>query len=255
MRTLAITNQKGGVGKTTIAFHLSIAIARRNLRVLAVDLDPQASLTLSSGVDFRTLERSVYDVIVNDLPPAEVIQHARSGYDILPSDLALDKAQTELPGMYGRERRLKRALDKVRDSYDWCLVDCPPTLGVLTQNALFAADAVVVPCELEVYAVKGLQTLLDIMNRVREDNPGLHVATVVPSRVQRNGVHKQMYALLDQLYGELPKAAPIPDTVHLKRAVTYGDNVFDRTPTSPAARALEALADDILGGGALAHAS
>jgi chromosome partitioning protein len=252
MRTLAFANQKGGVGKTTTAYHVAVALAEQGQRVLAVDLDPQAHLTLMSGIDISELQVSVYDVLVNDRPVTDVIQAGRFGYDILPSDQVLARAEAQLPGMYSKERRLRKALAAVAPRYDFCLLDCPPSIGVLTQNALVAADGVVVPVQPELYAIKGMELLFETMKEVAEDNPGLTVIAVVPTQRRRNKHHDQMVEVIREQIGhkypDLSVAAGIPEVVAFGRAARAGQPIFEFAPTSPGADAYRLLTENILAG-------
>ncbi len=246
MRILAFANQKGGVGKTTTTFNVAVALASEGQRVLAVDMDPQAHLTLMSGVDLSRLQHSIYDCLLYDRPVGQVIVESRHGYSVAPSDLMLARAEAQLPGQFEQERRLRTALDGVSSAYDYCLIDCPPSIGVLTQNALVAADGLVIPVQPELYAIQGIKQLFETIAEVRQDNPHLAVTAVVPTLKRRNRHHDEMIAMISNLYPDLPIADGIPEAVAFGRAARAGKAIFEFAPASSGARAYERLTEKIL---------
>jgi chromosome partitioning protein len=238
--TIAVTNQKGGVGKTTTALHLSAALAATGQRVVACDLDPQSNLTMGSGIDIDRVEKAMPQVLVTRRSTlAEIIQRSPLGYDIAPADPDLAMADIELlrSGREGWERGLQRALLPVRGSYDWCVIDCPPSLGPLTLNALHAATGLLVPVIPEMYPVKGLQRLILTIDQVQEQNPDLGIIALVPSMVRRDRAHAQMLETMLRLFSEMPVGPTIPTSSQISWASWEVTTVFERAPRSAVAQA------------------
>jgi chromosome partitioning protein len=238
MRTIAITNQKGGVGKTTTAHHLAVALADRGLHVLAVDLDPQAHLTVASQVSAAM--GSVHDALTSARLLAEVIFPSCHGIDVLPSEQLV--ARLESAGLPAT--RLRDILDGVADNYDVAILDTPPSLGFLSTSALLAADAgVLVPLLPEALPLKGLQHLLTTISELRAVSPGLHVLGILPTMVRpRWASHRSVLDVMPHLLADVPILDPIPCHGAVARAAARREPVFVTAPKSAAAVAYENLA-------------
>jgi chromosome partitioning protein len=245
VKAIAVTNQKGGVAKTTTALNLAVALTRSGLRVLVVDLDPQANLTTQAGFDIRAKRLSIYDVLVNKRPIAEVIQEGSLGFWVAPSDEVLMRAEMERgDASLGWVRDLKRALDPVRDRFDYCLFDTPPVRGFLTVNALVAADhGVIVPFVPEVDALMGMQLLLSRMEELRPSNPELRPLACVPVMVDRKWrVHRDTLDSIASHFPDLPVTPAIPRAADFPRARSMGMSIFDFAPHSIGAKRYADLA-------------
>lgn len=231
-RVLAIANQKGGVGKTTTTVNLGAALAELDYRVLVVDLDPQGNATTGLGVDHRSLDYTVYDVLLNDVMADECIEPTDlKGLFLLAANLNLAGAEVELVNQMSRETRLKRALDEVIDQFDYVLIDCPPSLGLLTINALVAATEVLVPIQCEYYALEGLGQLTHNVELVRKNlNPALEVSTIVLVMYDsRTRLSEQVAAEVRAHFGPKVCRNVIPRNIRLSEAPSYGQpiTVFD----------------------------
>ena len=247
-RIIAIANQKGGVGKTTTAVNLSAALARTPRRVLLVDLDPQGNATMGSGVDKRTLEASLTEVLLDDVPVGEAIVRTGDGYDLLPGNIDLTAAEIRLMDAQGREQKLKQALAPLRGNYDFILIDCPPSLSLLTLNALNAADAVLVPMQCEYYALEGLSALLDTIDALKDRlNPALEIEGVLRTMFDvRNNLANAVSAELTTHFGDLVFRTIIPRNVRLAEAPSHGQSIIGYDKGSRGGVAYLGLAGELL---------
>ena len=248
-RIFCIANQKGGVGKTTTTINLGAGLSRIGQRVLVVDLDPQGNATMGSGVDKRALELSVYDVLLENASIAEARQRSeKAGYDVLGANRELAGAEVELVKLDRRDRRLKRALDAVRDDYDFVLVDCPPSLSLLTLNGLCSAHGVVVPMQCEYFALEGLSDLVNTIKQVHANlNPDLQIIGLLRVMFDaRITLQQQVSEQLKTHFGEKVFNTVIPRNVRLAEAPSYGlpGVVFD--PASKGAQAYVEFATEMV---------
>ncbi|MEJ2212046.1 MAG: AAA family ATPase [Anaerolineae bacterium] len=249
-RVLAIANQKGGVGKTTTAVNLGAYLASLGQRVLVVDVDPQANATSSLGVERRGLAHSTYDVLLDDTPAEQAILVTKQvRLDLLPATPSLAGAEVELVGRIAREHRLGRALDPVLERYDYVFLDCPPSLGLLTVNALAAVrDGVLIPVQCEYLALEGLGHLLKTIYMVRDNvNPGLSIAGVVLTMFDaRTNLSKQVVEEVRRFFPAYVFESIIPRTVRLSEAPSYGETILSYAPDTAGALAYQALAREFL---------
>ena len=248
-RILAVVNQKGGVGKTTTTVNLAAALAQAGKRVLLVDLDPQGNATMGSGVDKRTATRTIYHVLLGlgELTGIRT-RSERGGYDLVPANRDLAGAEVELVELPARETRLKAALERVADDYDYILIDCPPSLSLLTVNALAAAHRVLIPMQCEYYALEGLSDLVGTIKRVRASlNPGLDIAGLLRTMYDpRNTLSQQVSRELEQHFGDKVFRTLVPRNVRLAEAPSYGVPAVVWDATSKGAQAYVALAGEVL---------
>jgi chromosome partitioning protein len=251
-RVLAVVNQKGGVGKTTTSVNLAAALAQAGRRVLLVDLDPQGNATMGSGIDKRTVARTVYHVLLglSELSAARV-RLERGGFDLLPANRDLAGAEIELVALDGRETRLKRALESVAHEYDFALIDCPPSLSLLTVNALTAAQRVLIPMQCEYYALEGLSDLVGTIKRVRANlNPELEIAGLLRTMYDpRNTLSLHVSQQLEAHFKDKVYRTLVPRNVRLAEAPSYGVPAVLWDAASKGAQAYLALADEILAQG------
>lgn len=250
-RILAVTNQKGGVGKTTSSVNLAASLAALGRRVLLVDLDPQGNATMGCGIDKKSLTGTVCDLLLDDgVHAEEVLQRAAEpapGFDLLPANADLTAAEVELLGKVSREYRLRTVLNGLRERYDWILIDCPPSLSILTVNALTAADGVIIPMQCEYYALEGLSALLDTVGAVRErTNPKLEIEGLLRTMYDpRNSLTRDVSRQLIQHFGERVYRTVIPRNVRLAESPSHGVPVLAYDRHSRGAVAYQALAAEL----------
>ncbi len=251
-KILAIINQKGGVGKSTTAVNLAAALGAMNKEVLLVDLDPQGNATSGYGIDKRELDGCVYDALLGETPVEEVILACvGKGVDVLPSTINLAGAEVELVNEMARENRLKSALGSLRGRYDYILIDCPPSLGLLTINALVAADKLLVPIQCEFYALEGVTKLLDSMNRVKKMlNPSLDIFGIVMTMYDsRTNLSNQVVNEVRSFFGKTVFETMIPRTVKLSEAPSYGQPIIEYAPDNKGTEAYNKLAREVIARG------
>ncbi len=246
-KVIAVLNQKGGVGKTTTTINLAAAIAKTGKTVLVVDLDPQANATSGLGVDKSKIQSSTYDILVSGgVAGDSVVDSSVEGLRLLPATTSLAAAEQELVSVDSREYVLKRALGTL--SYDVILIDCPPSLGLLSINALVAADSVLIPVQTEFYALEGLGLLMQTVQRVQQGlNTALKLSGVVMTMVDtRNALSGQVIAEVKKHFGDYVYNTYIPRNVRLAEAPSYGKTIFQHNKWSKGARAYKALADEVV---------
>ena len=245
-KILAVVNQKGGVGKTTSCVNLVAALNEAGKRVLLCDFDPQANATSGMGVD-KTVSKGIYHVVIGEVPAAEAVVHTRFG-DVLPSNKALAGAGIELIGMEQREFLLRNALNSLRDQYDFILIDCPPSLELLTLNALCAADAILVPVQGEYYALEGLSDLMNTVRLVRRSlNPSLELEGVLLTMFDgRTNLALQVAEEVKHYFPGKVYGTVIPRNVRLSEAPSHGKPIMAYDRASRGAEAYTALAAEFL---------
>jgi chromosome partitioning protein len=248
-KVIAFANQKGGVAKTTTTLNLAAAFAEQGHRVLCIDMDPQGNLTMSQGIDPDTLDQSMFDVLVHDLSIKEVIK--RREIDIACASIDLAGAEIAMSTKIGRERSLTKALRAVDDDYDWMFIDTPPSLGLLTVNALTAADQVIVPVQCEYLSMRGLLQLQNTLAMIRENlNPDVQIAGILPTMVDTRTLHaKEALEILEENFGDRVFGARIRKTVRFAEAPVKGMSVLKYDPKGTAADAYRQLAKEVLSNG------
>src|SRR5205814_377977 len=252
-KVIAFANQKGGVAKTTTTLNLGVAFKERGFRVLAVDLDPQGNLTMSQGMNPDEIERSMFDVLVHKIPITDVLREAEVAIAVSSIDLA--GAELALSSMIGRERALEKALAPVKPSYDYVLIDTPPSLGILTINALVASDGIIVPVQCEYLSLRGLVQLENTLSMIRENlNPEVAIEGILPTMYDKRLLHsKEAVEILKENFGELVFKTLIRKTIRYAEAPVKGESVLKYDPTSEAAEMYRDLAKEVLRSGAKAR--
>ena len=247
-RVIAFANQKGGVAKTTTTLNLGVALMENGKRVLAVDLDPQGNLTMSQGWNPDEIERSLFDVLVHKLPITEIVRQGE--IDVAVSSIDLAGAELALSSMIGRERALDKALLPVREEYDYILIDTPPSLGLLTINALVASDGVIVPVQCEYLSLRGLVQLENTLTMIRENlNPKVAIQGILPTMYDKRLLHsKEAVEILRENFGDLVLETKIRKTVRYAEAPVKGQSIMKYDPSGDAALAYRLLAKEVLDG-------
>jgi chromosome partitioning protein len=247
-RVIVFANQKGGVAKTTTTLNLGVAFKEQGFRVLVVDLDPQGNLTMSQGMNPDAIERSMFDVLVHRLPISEIIHPAE--VDVAVASIDLAGAELALSAMIGRERALEKALVEVRDTYDFIMIDTPPSLGLLTINAFVAATGVIVPVQCEYLSLRGLVQLENTLAMVRENlNPEVKIEGILPTMFDRRTLHsREAVEILEENFGDLVYKTRIRKTIRYAEAPVKGSSVLKYDPKGTAAEAYRELAKEVLDG-------
>ena len=247
-KILAIANQKGGVGKTTTSVNLAACLGAKKQRVLLVDSDPQGNASSGFGIQKSELPATIYDVLLGNASAAEATVHTDYKVDVVPANINLAGAEVELVSAISRETRLKKALDAVRDAYDYILIDCPPSLGLLTLNALAAADAVLLPIQCEYYALEGVAQLMNTITLVRDNlNPDLAVEGVVLTMYDgRTKLAQDVVSEVQKNFGDIVYKTLIPRNVRLSEAPSYGQPVIYYDKHSKGAKVYQELAKEVL---------
>ncbi len=250
MKVFAFANQKGGVAKTTTTLNLAVALSESGQRVLCVDLDPQGNLTMSQGIDPDTVEKSLYHVLVEHMPLRDIIQHRE--IDIAVASIDLAGAEIAMSTQIGRERSLSKALAQVADDYDYVCIDTPPSLGLLTINALTAADKVIVPVQCEYLSMRGLVQLQNTLEMIRENlNPDVQIEGILPTMLDTRTIHaKEAVEILEENFGELVFKSRIRKAIKFAEAPVKGSSVLKYDPQSNAAQCYRDLAEEVLTNGA-----
>jgi chromosome partitioning protein len=246
-KIIAITNQKGGVGKTTTSINLAASLARVGKRVLLIDLDPQGNATVGSGVKKGSYELSIYDVLVDSTPIKDALIRVEADFDVVPSDGDLAGAQVELLNEIGRELKLKVALKKVDTEYDYIFIDCPPALNVLTINAMVAANSALIPMQCEYFALEGLSALVDTIKKIRDTlNPDLQIEGLLRTMFDnRNSLAGEVSDQLEKHFGKKVYKTVIPRNIRLAEAPSFGQPALLYDKNSKGALAYLALAAEM----------
>src|SRR5881227_1770527 len=247
-RVIAFANQKGGVAKTTTTLNLGVALAEQGAKVLAIDLDPQGNLTMSQGWNPDEIERSMFDVLVHKLPIEEIIRV--NEVDVAVSSIDLAGAELALSSMIGRERALEKAFVSVKPKYDYILIDTPPSLGLLTINALVASNGVIVPVQCEYLSLRGLVQLENTLSMIRENlNPDVEIEGILPTMYDSRTLHsREAVEILQENFGDLVFDTRIRKTVRYAEAPVKGTSVLKYDPSGSAAEAYRDLAKEVLNG-------
>jgi len=252
-RVIAFANQKGGVAKTTTTLNLGVALAEKGHSVLVIDLDPQGNLTMSQGWNPDEIERSMFDVLVHKLPITEIIREGEVAVAVSSIDLA--GAELALSSMIGRERALEKALAPIREDYEFILIDTPPSLGLLTVNALVASEGVIVPVQCEYLSLRGLVQLENTMSMIRENlNPKVEIIGILATMFDRRLLHsREAVDILTENFGDLVLQTRIRKTIRFAEAPVKGESVLKYDPKGEAAALYRDLAKEVLNSGAKAR--
>jgi chromosome partitioning protein len=254
-RVLALANQKGGVAKTTTTLNLGVALKDMGLRVLAVDLDPQSNLSMSQGIDVEALTQGMYHVLTGSVPVTTIIEERE--IDVAPAGIELAGAEIALSAMIGRERALERTLRQVGEDYDYILLDTPPSLGLLTINAMVAAHGVIVPVQCEYLSLRGLAQLRETLRQVRDNpNPSVDIVGILPTMYDGRTIHsREAVGMLEESFGDRVFRTRIGKTIRFAEAPVVGQSIMRYDPSGSAARWYRQLAREVVEGPAGAHAA
>lgn len=245
----AITNQKGGVGKTTTSVNLAASLAKSGKKILLVDLDPQGNATMGSGINKNEQEITIYDVLTDQAKPEEAIVFSESGaYDVLPANSDLTAAEVEMLEMMMKEHRLRHALKKIQQQYDFIIIDCPPSLNMLTVNALTAAHGVLIPMQCEYYALEGVSALMETIQQIQSVlNENLQISGVIRTMYDpRNSLTNEVSSQLSDFFGDKLFATVVPRNVRLAEAPSFGEPILKYDPQSKGALAYLDLAKELM---------
>ena len=247
-KIIAVANQKGGVGKTTTSVNLAACLAANMQNVLLVDCDPQGNASSGYGIEKSALDQTIYQVLIDNMAVKTVIQPTEFKVDVLPANIELAGAEVELVAAISRETRLKRALDTVKAAYDYIIIDCPPSLGLLTLNSLAAADSVLMPIQCEFYALEGVSQLMNTIELVRNNlNPSLEIEGVVMTMYDsRTKLAEQVVAEVRENFGDIVYKTMIPRTVRLSEAPSYGQPIIYYDKRSKGADVYRKLAEEVI---------
>ena len=250
-KIIAVANQKGGGGKTTTSVNLAACLAAKQQKVLLVDCDPQGNASSGYGIEKSALDQTIYQVLIDNVAVKTVIQPTEFKVDVLPANIELAGAEVELVAAISRETRLKRALDTVKAVYDYIIIDCPPSLGLLTLNSLAAADSVLMPIQCEFYALEGVSQLMNTIELVRNNlNPSLEIEGVVMTMYDsRTKLAEQVVAEVRENFGDVVYKTMIPRTVRLSEAPSYGQPIIYYDKRSKGADVYRNLAEEVIARG------
>jgi chromosome partitioning protein len=247
-RIIAIANQKGGVGKTTSAVNLAAALVASQKKVLLVDLDPQGNATMASGIEKRDLQHSITELLLGESSLQQVLTSTEEGYDLIPGNMDLTAAEIQLMDMSARESRLKQAIQPIRNNYDFIIIDCPPSLSLLTLNALAAADGIIVPMQCEYFALEGLSSLINTINALKQKlNPTLEIDGIIRTMFDiRNNLANAVSNELTQHFAELVFRTLVPRNIRLAEAPSHGQSIIRYDRSSRGAIAYMGLAGEVI---------